>query len=210
MTDPLFNILHAIVSAAMHLMFGIKILGRENIPVDEGFVTVANHRSNADPPLVNVAVKRKLCFIAKKELFKFRPFAWLITKCGAIPSTSDDPEYDIISEAIRHMEEEKRCICIFPEGHRHKDGKTGKGKLGAALMASKTEAAVLPVGISYRGNLHFRTKMEIRIGRPLYPADFGCGAESELKDMKGFRDKMMEEIAFLADPDKSYKDYLER
>lgn len=205
--NPGFNIAYSIVSFAFHFWFSIKIAGKENLPEGDGFIVASNHRTYADPPMVNVCIKRRFCFIAKKALFKNKFFAWLISTLGAIPSTSDDPNYDVIDRAIYEMKTNKRCVCIFPEGTRHRDGKVGRGHSGVVVMAAKTDSPIVPVGIAYKGNLHFRKRIEFRIGKPLRVEDFGCDKNSDTKQLRPMRNKIMEDITFLANADNKYEDY---
>lgn len=197
-----FNIAHGLCSMAFHLWFNIKVTGKENIPEDEAFIVASNHRTYADPPLVNVCIKRRFCFIAKKSLFKNPLFRWLISTLGAIPSTSDEPEYDIISIAVDKLENEKKCICIFPEGTRHKDGIVGRGHSGVVLMAAKTEKKILPVGITFGEKLHFRSKIFFKIGTPVDINDYGCGKNSSAKELRVVRDEVMRQIKTMAEDKK--------
>ena len=63
-------------------------------------------------------------------------------------------------------------LGIFPEGSRSLDGKLRKGKPGCALLASKTNAALLPVGIAGTDKtkglswLWKRPSIVINIGKP--------------------------------------------
>lgn len=199
-----FNIAHSLVWFAFHFWFNLKVVGRENLPKDEPFVVVSNHRTYADPPMINVCIKRRFCFIAKKSLFSNKAFCRLITKLGAIPSTSDDKNYSVVKRAEEILKDEKKCICIFPEGTRHKDGKVGRGHLGAALMAAELSCPVVPCGIAYKGSLHFRSKVEFRIGTPIIPKDYNLPENFDSRDLKPLRDKMMADITYLSDIENKY------
>ena len=66
-----------------------------------------------------------------------------------------------------------RPIAIFPEGTRSRDGHLKAGKSGAALLAMRSGAPLLPVGISgtHRifpdgSKLPHPTRIVIRIGEP--------------------------------------------
>ena len=58
-------------------------------------------------------------------------------------------------------------LLIFPEGTRSKDGRVGRGKTGVALIASRAGTDVVPVGINFDGKLHFRSKIVVRVGKPI-------------------------------------------
>ena len=156
----------AIVRAAMHIWFNLKFEGRENIPEGKAFVYASNHRSNADPVLVTLAARGRFSFMAKSELFKNKFFAWLIRSLGAFPVERGTGDTAAIEKAIDNVKNGVNLL-IFPEGTRSKDGKVGRGKTGVALIAAKSHADVIPVGISFEGKLHFRSKVTVRIGKPI-------------------------------------------
>ncbi|MBR3629324.1 MAG: hypothetical protein IKN55_02490, partial [Oscillospiraceae bacterium] len=42
-----------------------------------------------------------------------------------------------------------------------------RGKTGVALIAAKAGVDVIPVGITFTGKLHFRSKIVVRVGAPI-------------------------------------------
>ena len=69
-----------------------KVMGRENLPEDTGYVIVAPHRSWLDPVLIAIAVYPKsLVLMAKQELFKPKPFGWFIRQLGEFPVNIEKP-----------------------------------------------------------------------------------------------------------------------
>lgn len=162
----MYYVVVAIVRVAMHLWFNLKIEGRENIPKGRAFVYASNHRSNADPVLVTLAGRGRFSFMAKSELFRNKLFAWLIRSLGAFPVERGTGDTAAIEKAIDNVKNGTNLL-IFPEGTRSKDGRVGKGKTGVALIAARSHADVVPVGISFTGKLHFRSKIVVRIGKPI-------------------------------------------
>ncbi|MCR5717621.1 MAG: 1-acyl-sn-glycerol-3-phosphate acyltransferase [Oscillospiraceae bacterium] len=162
----MYYIVVALVRIAMHLWFSLKIEGKENIPKGKAFVYASNHRSNADPVLVTLAGRGRFSFMAKSELFKNKFFAWLIRSLGAFPVERGTGDTAAIEKAIDNVNHGVNLL-IFPEGTRSKDGRVGKGKTGVALIAARSHADVVPVGISFEGKLHFRSKIIVRVGKPI-------------------------------------------
>ena len=156
----------AIVRIAMHIWFNLKFEGRENVPKGKAFVYASNHRSYADPVLVTLAGKGRFSFMAKKELFEKKFFAWLIRSLGAFPVDRGSGDTAAIDKAIDNVRNGTNLL-IFPEGTRSKDGRVGRGKTGVALIAAKSHADVVPVGITFEGKLHFRSKIIVRVGKPI-------------------------------------------
>ena len=64
----------------------MRVIGEERIPPTGAVIFAANHRSYmADPPLLGSATHHYVNFLAKEELFRFRPFGWLIFNLHAHP-----------------------------------------------------------------------------------------------------------------------------
>ena len=69
----LYSIARGAVKFFLLLIFGIKTVGKENV-IDGGVIFASNHKSNWDPVAVAATCPRQLAFMAKSELFKFKPF----------------------------------------------------------------------------------------------------------------------------------------
>lgn len=162
----MYYVVVALVRVAMHIWFNLKFEGRENIPKGQAFVYASNHRSYADPVLVTLAGRGRFSFMAKSELFRNKAFGWLIRALGAFPVERGSGDTAAIDQAIDNVRGGTNLL-IFPEGTRSKDGRVGRGKTGVALIASKAKADVIPVGISFEGKLHFRSRIIVRVGKPI-------------------------------------------
>jgi cytidylate kinase len=93
-----------------------------------------------------------------------------------------------------------RNLVIFPEGTRSKDGKVGKGKTGVALIASKSNYDVIPVGIIFEGEkLHFRSKVTVKYGKPIKASEIAMPTEYTAKDLKPIKHKIMSAITELVE-----------
>ncbi|MBQ9695447.1 MAG: 1-acyl-sn-glycerol-3-phosphate acyltransferase [Oscillospiraceae bacterium] len=162
----MYYIVVFLVRIAMHLWYNLKIEGRENIPKGRAFVYASNHRSYADPVLVTLCGRGRFSFMAKSELFEKPLFAWLIRSLGAFPVERGKGDTAAIDKAISNVQHGTNLL-IFPEGTRSKDGRVGRGKTGVALIASRAGTDVVPVGINFEGKLHFRSKIVVRVGKPI-------------------------------------------
>lgn len=187
-----------LVRIAYFIWYNIKFEGKENIPKNKGCVYVSNHRTYADPPLIVLGVKRKFAFMAKEELFKFKPFAILIKLLGAFPISRGKGDMEAIGQAVQSLKEHRNLV-IFPEGTRSKDGKLGRGKTGAALVASKAGAEIIPVGIIFEGNkLKFRSKIIVRYGKPISTEKYvDENGEPILRNLAKLKNEYMDAIRVL-------------
>lgn len=193
--SAVYHFLCFIVRLALLPVYSIRFEGRENIPDVDSAIFASNHRSYLDPVLTALTKPHPVCFVAKESLFKTPGFSHLIRALGAFPSTwSADPNYNMAEEASKRLKN-KRYMTIFPEGTRHTDGKVGKGKTGVCVLATKSGVPVVPVGIIFNSNnLHFRSKICVRIGKPFYPEEYGLTADSNPLEMKKMKDDIMSSI----------------
>jgi 1-acyl-sn-glycerol-3-phosphate acyltransferase len=159
--------------AAFRTIFGLKLVGEENL-VTEGPVLVAsNHQSFLDPPLIGNLYKDEMVFLARKTLF-IGFFKWLYPQWNAIPVDQDRPDMGSLKTIIRKLKEGHR-VLVFPEGARTLDGHLGDAAPGIGLIATKSGAVIQPVRISGardalpRGSARIRfARITVSIGKPIY------------------------------------------
>jgi len=129
------------------IFYGTRYFGQTNIPRQGGVLIVANHQSHYDPPLIGGGSVRRINYLARKTLFKFKPFAWLIDSLDAIPLDNQGIGFEGIKETIRRLKKGE-MVLMFPEGTRCWDGKIAPLKDGFLTLAIRGKAAILPVAIS--------------------------------------------------------------
>jgi 1-acyl-sn-glycerol-3-phosphate acyltransferase len=142
-----YMIIRAMARGLLKVFFKARAFGAENIPQTGALLMVANHQSYLDPPTIGCFVgKRHLEFLARASLFKFKPFAWLISLLNSVPIQDDQGDAGAIREILRRLDG-GRAILIFPEGSRTDDGQIHEFKRGAALVMRKAKCPVQPVAI---------------------------------------------------------------
>lgn len=163
---------------AIHLYDMIKynfhVYGRENMP-EGGAVVCANHTQWADPPMLAVAIgaKHDIAIMAKKELFEIKGLAPLIRSLGAFPVDRGAADIKSIKTAIQAVQDGRK-LMIFPEGTTKNAG--GEAKEGAAMIALRCKAPIVPVYIS--PDKKFRSRVNIVIGKPYMPERLGRGKDA--------------------------------
>ena len=125
------------------IFLGFEVHGEERVPEKGPLIVAANHSRFFDPVFVSMAVKRRVRWMAKKELFAF-PFGKLFTFTGAFPVDRQGGGRAALRTALGFLAE-GRALGIFPEGTRRKEGASPEAKSGAALLAARSGAPVLPV-----------------------------------------------------------------
>ena len=156
-------------------VFKGHLIGKNNIPKKDSFIMVSNHGSLLDPPLLGYALGRNISFMAKAELFKIPFIGFVIKACGAYPVKRGIADKNTIKIACRKLSNNK-CIGIFIDGTRQKNGRVNKPKQGAALLAFKNQKLLLPVAIinshrliRFKFCIPLFSKLVIKVGKPVLP-----------------------------------------
>jgi 1-acyl-sn-glycerol-3-phosphate acyltransferase len=158
--------------AAFRTVFGLKIIGQENLVIDGPVLVASNHQSFLDPPLIGNLYQTEMVFLARKTLF-VGFFKWLYPQWNAIPVDQDRPDMASLKTIIRKLKEGHR-VLVFPEGARTLDGNLGEAAPGIGLIAVKSGAVIQPVRISGarealpRGSGRIRfARITVSIGKPI-------------------------------------------
>ena len=149
----------------------IRVTGRRRVPPDGPLIIVANHQSNADPPVMVYAIPRAIFFVAKRSLFRGPVVSYLLRAVHVYPVDRDGRDLAALRWAQGTLGAGK-ALLIFPEGTRS-PGALRKATDGLAYLALSSGAPILPVGITgterirgmFRIAFHFR-RLRVTIGEP--------------------------------------------
>ncbi len=142
---------YAFVRAVLKYLYfgthgGIKSVGQENIPKSGPVLVAPLHLSHLDPPAVACGMRRRMRFMAKEELFHHRLFGALIASIGAYPVRRGETDRESIRKSITLLEEGE-ALLVFPEGTRGDGVEIQELSRGVEMLARKTKALVVPVGV---------------------------------------------------------------
>ncbi len=164
------------------LLWGIRVEGRERVPIEGALLVTANHRSVLDPPIVGATLPREAGYAAKRELFKVPGLAAIIRGFHAIPVDRTN----LAPSTLRRFEDwlkRGNALVVFPEGTRSKDGRLGEPKVGVGMMLTRLSVPVIPVWIegteSPIRNMFRRGRVRVVFGRPYTLPDDRIGSSAE-------------------------------
>lgn len=195
-----YSFARAVLTPILHLIFNLKYEGIENLKSEGGYLICSNHRSFWDPLLIAFGErKRSLKFMAKKELFSFKPFGKIISSLGAFPVNRGSGDIGAVKNAIEVVNE-GNILLIFPEGTRSKTGKLLRAKSGAAYIASEANADIVPVAICFEGKkLSFRKKVVVCYGKAIKSEEIPVSSENRTADAKKAVNLVMDRISQMID-----------
>ncbi len=144
-----------------------KVFYPERMPESGACIVASNHETMLDMFMIGYRIKRKVKWLAKQSLFKFKPFGWILKKCGAFPVKRDNHDVAAVTHCLELLHEGE-AIGIFPQGTRSK----GRGlnltpKTGFLRMSVLSGAPVVPVAIW--GKIRLFGKVYVKFGEPIRP-----------------------------------------
>jgi 1-acyl-sn-glycerol-3-phosphate acyltransferase len=152
------------------------------VPREGPVIIAANHASNLDVPVLGSrlmpAIGRRFQWLGKQELFDW-PVVGMIADAGGVHPVDRDASDVEAYRLAKRILDEGHVLFVFPEGTRSHDGRLQAAKDGAAVLALRTGAPIVPVGItgSYerwpRGQRlpHPGGRVTVRVGDPFRVAD---------------------------------------
>lgn len=136
-------------------LYHVYIAGAERIPATGPVILVANHESMFDPWILALATPRKVRYMAKADLWRFRPVARILDSFGAFPVERGSGDMTALSRAAELLRDGE-VVGMFPQG-TSKPLPSRPYHRGAARLALVTGAPLVPVRlVGTRGFPHPR------------------------------------------------------
>jgi 1-acyl-sn-glycerol-3-phosphate acyltransferase len=154
----------------------------DEIPRDGPLILAANHASNLDAVVLGSwlipKLGRRIHWLGKKELFAWPVVGWLAATNGVHPVDRGAADVEAYRLAKRILDE-GHVLFVFPEGTRSRDGALGEAQDGVAVLALRTGAPILPIGIAGSNRVwprgqkipHPGGHVAVRVGRPVRLAE---------------------------------------
>ncbi|HEU5353540.1 MAG TPA: lysophospholipid acyltransferase family protein [Actinocrinis sp.] len=190
-----FKFIEAICRPLLVVLVKRDWRGRQNVPREGGVIVVANHYSFFDPISVGhflVATGRTPRFLAKAGVFKQPTLGKLFRAAGQIPVYRESRDAALAFKDALAAVERGEMIIVYPEGTMTKDPNLWPmvGKTGAARIALRTGAPVLPIAqwgaqevfahYSKKPDFFPRKTLKVTAGPPIdLRAEFGPEVTSE-------------------------------
>src|SRR5262245_47106606 len=126
----------------------LRVTGLENIKAGIPYVLCVNHQSHMDIPIILAALPFQFRFAAKKQLFRYPFLGWHLRRSGHVPIDRENPHAAV--KSLREAADTIRRgtpVAMFPEGGTSRDGSIKPFKGGGFMLATKSDAAAVPITI---------------------------------------------------------------
>ena len=174
----LYSVAKAVLTPVFRFGWRVKVDGLDNVPTNGPAILCPNHTSVIDSFMMPLVLPRRITFVGKAEYMDDWKTKFLFPAMGMIPIDRGGGKAAVraLNTAARVLERGE-LFGIYPEGTRSRDGKLHKGHTGAARLALRTGAPLVPVGM--RGTRDIQppdAKMprpfkvcSVKFGAPIWP-----------------------------------------
>lgn len=136
-----------LVVAFCRTWLGMRVEGTEHVPGSGPFILAPTHRSNMDILLACGVTRRRLRYMGKDTLWKFRPIGRLLSMLGGFPVTRGTADLEALKRCVAVLRGGEPLV-LFPEGTRRSGPTIDHLFDGAAFVAAKAGVPIVPVGIA--------------------------------------------------------------
>lgn len=194
--DPWWYAGTLLVRPLFGLVFRLRVRGLEHVPTSGGAILAFNHVSALDGPalavIVAARVRRPVRFLVASGLFGRRAIGWILRRFDQIPIRRGAGDTDALERAVEAVRG-GGLVAIAPEGRVNDDGAPALQRIrrGAARIASRTRAPLVPVGIwgtqsrwprsGPRWGRPWRPRLAVVVGPPLLAT--GGQDEASIEDL---------------------------
>ncbi len=195
-------------------LFGrVELRGLEHLRGLSGpILLVSNHVSNGDPPLigsyVTPALGRRIYWLGKQEALDWPILGRLIAWNAVIGIRRGAGDVDAFRTARRVLDQ-GHVLIVFPEGTRSPSGVLQEAKEGTTILALRTGARIVPIGVAGtravwpRGQKlphPGRHRIVLSVGEPFTVSAPGSGADRRAAQVAATTE-IMGRIAVLLPPE---------
>ena len=142
--DHIHKIMHIAVTSGN---IDLVVTGKENLPVEDGFMMYANHQGMFDVVALAGDCERPLAAVLKKELAEVPLLKQILQCTNSFAMDREDVRQSLT--VIKNVTEEVkkgRNYLIFPEGTRSRNGNVmGEFHGGSFRCALKAQCPIVPI-----------------------------------------------------------------
>ena len=166
--DFMYEVVRILMSLMAWIFFRVRGTHPERVPAVGAVILAPNHFSFLDHFFLGVALRRKVHFMAKSQLFK-PPLQWVYTHGGVFPVRRGFADEEAFTTAVTVLDRGD-TMAMYAEGGRSRTGElSNKPRRGIGRLALLSGAPVVPVAII--GSSHVRNWKRLQF--PKVPVHYG-------------------------------------
>ncbi len=143
----LYRAVRGTVRLAVHPWLRVEAVNAAVLDTPGPLILAPVHRSHLDSVLVACQSTRRIRALGKESLFTTPGVSYVCAALGAIPVRRGEADRDALL-AAQMLLDRGEAMIVFPEGGRRYGDEVGPLFDGAAWLAARTGAPVVPVGIA--------------------------------------------------------------
>ncbi|MDQ1501345.1 MAG: 1-acyl-sn-glycerol-3-phosphate acyltransferase [Actinomycetota bacterium] len=195
----------ALVAGVCTLLWRIRIVHPERVPVTGACVLAPSHRSFLDTPFLACVTKRRIRFMGKAELWKYGWSAKFFSALGGFPVDRDGPDRAAMRAAEAALAGGEP-LGMFPEGTRRSGPVVEDLHHGVAFVAARMGVPIVPIGIGGSERILARgrklpklSRVVVVVGEPIQPPARAAGASVRRGDVAALTEQLQEAVQHLFD-----------
>jgi len=144
--DLMYEVVRIVTSLLSWVVFRARTIDADNVPSSGAAILAPNHFSFMDHFFLGAAIRRKVRFMAKSQLFT-RPMQFVFSHGGVFPVRRGHRDEEAFITAERILAR-GGCVAMYCEGGRSRTGKIGDvARPGIGRLALESGAPIVPVAV---------------------------------------------------------------
>ncbi|MEG1524087.1 MAG: lysophospholipid acyltransferase family protein [Clostridia bacterium] len=173
------------------LIYRPRVQGYHNLFIRGKAILISNHHSLGDPILIAFIAPRLVHFMAKQELFEHPLARFFLKGLLCFPVNRKHADLASLKQAMTVLDK-GRVFGIFPEGRRSITGDLDTFEKGAAFLALRCKAPIIPLYSDPQAAKRMRIRMIV--GEPMDATAIAkqCAGRSVDTVTDALRDRMQQ------------------
>lgn len=196
--SPFYRLVQRVLMTLFRLLTRLHVSGLENVPLTGPVIISPNHLHVLDIPLVGICIRRRSAILAADK-WRGKLGGWVMERVtNVIYVARGEPDREALTASLKVLKA-GRALAVAPEGTRSRKPGLQEGHDGAAYLASRTGASIVPVAVwghekalARLGHLR-RADVHIVLCRPItLPSET---ARARTAELRGYTEQIMMAIA---------------